>query len=620
MACPTLSQEQELHIQSAFLLTSAVDAFDPVLELKEKIELHNFTEYAMYEAGPLRAMLAISSNAIKFGANTKHNHMQINPTVFIAFSNSLRHPSHEVPGQTSMANFLAAQRACGFLGAAACHVHGHALAALESLPLGMVFSLLGQGYKLVATGFKFGGVVAHLFATRVLLQLHQEVQMARQMGINLTMTLSGNKVSSYAFGSPFFATSSLSRTLSAMDLQLHQQLNLHTIWRAGDASPAFFAAASELFTVASEARDAAYDITAADAAAAAAAAAAAGGGGDAAAGGGSAADDISSPASIARTPQVAAVQDWCRHVADGVDALSRCRASGPSRLLARPLETPLLARVCAPGGLVSPVPAASAAALDAGGDATAVVTDKVLQVRIADGDGGGGGGSGSSSAAGTPKSRATSAVSRPGPSRRRSQELLDTVAAAAAGRPLSPIRSLTGRSKRAVPVTAEGPTRSGRSSSSAVSPVVAARQQQLRQPAWRDALLRLLQVMGDGLGERYAPVGQFWILGSLPGSDKEKAAAAAAAAAAAQKDRPQSAGSLQPVEGPRATQSSAAWLSPGNGTCLFARWESELEEVQRDLMEAFPWVTFRTSVEVRGCNMERRDLLRPSPALDLGAM
>lgn len=47
----------------------------------------------------------------------------------------------------------------------------------------------------MATGYKFGGVVAHLFATRVLLQLHQEVQLARQMGINLSMTLADKKVS-----------------------------------------------------------------------------------------------------------------------------------------------------------------------------------------------------------------------------------------------------------------------------------------------------------------------------------------------------------------------------------------------------------------------------------------
>ncbi|GIL70045.1 hypothetical protein Vretifemale_889 [Volvox reticuliferus] len=300
------------------------------------------------------------------------------------------------------------------------------------------------------------------------------------------------QVSSFAFGSPFFATASLSRTLSALDLHINQQVNLHTIWRAGDASPAFFAAASELFTVASEARDAAYDFTAVDPAAATGPVP-----GDAAATAGTppACDDISSPASIARTPQVAAVQEWCRHVADGVDALSRCRATGPSRLLARPLETPLLARVCAPGGLFAPT--LLVAAVDPTvGDVTAIVTEKITSVRIADGDAAGSGGTAGSGGSKSPAAtRATSAASRPGLSRRRSQEALDTAASTpAAGRPLSPMRSLTSRSKRAVSLPVEPPARSVPSRTSLGPPTLASRQQQLRPPAWRDALLRLLQV------------------------------------------------------------------------------------------------------------------------------
>lgn len=51
-----------------------------------------------------------------------------------------------------------------------------------------------QGFKLVTTGYKFGGVVAHLFAAKLLLQLNQEVQMAKQMGIDLSMSLADNKV------------------------------------------------------------------------------------------------------------------------------------------------------------------------------------------------------------------------------------------------------------------------------------------------------------------------------------------------------------------------------------------------------------------------------------------
>ncbi|PNH07951.1 hypothetical protein TSOC_005530 [Tetrabaena socialis] len=187
-----LSAEQELHLQTAFLLCSCLESPDPIGSLREKVELHNIAEYSLHDAGPVRALVALTSDAIKFGADVKST-LQVAPTVFIAFANGLRHPAHDAPGQASLANFMAPQRPCGFPGATACQVHGHALSCLDSLPLGTVFSLLGQGYKLVASGFKFGGVVAHLFATRVLLQLHQEVSLARQMGIRLNMNLGDNK-------------------------------------------------------------------------------------------------------------------------------------------------------------------------------------------------------------------------------------------------------------------------------------------------------------------------------------------------------------------------------------------------------------------------------------------
>ena len=42
---------------------------------------------------------------------------QVVPTVFIAFSNSMRHPAHDAVGGMSLANFLTSQRASGFPGA-----------------------------------------------------------------------------------------------------------------------------------------------------------------------------------------------------------------------------------------------------------------------------------------------------------------------------------------------------------------------------------------------------------------------------------------------------------------------------------------------------------------------
>lgn len=119
-----------------------------------------------------------------------------------------------------------------------------------------------------------------------------------------------------------------------------------------------------------------------------------------------------------------------------------------------------------------------------------------------------------------------------------------------------------------------------------------------------------LQVMGDGLGERYSPIGQFWVLGSAA----KPAAAAADAGGAA------TGSSLAWLDGPKATQTSAAWLAPGNGANIFSRWEWGLDELNRDMMEAFPWATFSASVTLRGSPADRKELLRPSPALDLLAM
>lgn len=70
------------------------------------------------------------------------------------------------------------------------------------------------------------------------------------------------------------------------------QLSLHTLWKHGDGSPAFFAAASELYTVAAAARDANADAAAA-----------------AVESSGLPLDDVLSPASISRSSQVGSPAD-----------------------------------------------------------------------------------------------------------------------------------------------------------------------------------------------------------------------------------------------------------------------------------------------------------------------
>eukprot|EP00198_Chlamydomonas_reinhardtii_P001526 XP_001690862.1 predicted protein [Chlamydomonas reinhardtii] len=504
----------------------------------------------------------------------------------------------------SLANFLTSQRASGFPGATTCNVHGNALAVLEALPMGGVFSLLGQGYKLVATGHKFGGLVAHLFATRVLLQLHQEVAQARAMGINLSFNLADNKASG-----PLGSAGSMTRTLAHMGVDVGQ-LSLHTLWKHGDGSPAFFAAASELYTVAAAARDANADAAAA-----------------AVESSGLPLDDVLSPASISRSSQVTAVQEWCRHVAEGVDALSRCRAAGPNRLMARPLDPPMLGRVCQPGGLFG-----SSSAVDG-------ESNRLMQLRISMSEA-------EAAAAGLPTGPRAPAGARssitgaggagPAARRRRSIEIPEGAAAAAmASGGMSPSAS-AGSFSRGMGGSVSGSAGSFTSAAAAAagasgaSPAGRARRASLlmagaagaskpaghghgrkeEQSHWKDGLLHLLQVMGDGLGERYSPIGQFWVLGSAA----KPAAAAADAGGAA------TGSSLAWLDGPKATQTSAAWLAPGNGANIFSRWEWGLDELNRDMMEAFPWATFSASVTLRGSPADRKELLRPSPALDLLAM
>ena len=117
------------------------------------------------------------------------------------------------------------------------------LKLLEALPMQSLFSLLGQGYKVVLCGYQLGGSVAHAMASKLLLQVQQEIQTALRMGVNLSaLSMTSEKIMSFAFGSPLFASAGLQDALMAHGL--HN--NLHTIWRESDASPAFFTACGRL--------------------------------------------------------------------------------------------------------------------------------------------------------------------------------------------------------------------------------------------------------------------------------------------------------------------------------------------------------------------------------------
>lgn len=124
------------------------------------------------------------------------------------------------------------------------------------------------------------------------------------------------QVLSYGFSSPFFAGPELSHLLSKHGLAA----NLNTIWRAGDASPHFFTLCGELFIAATPGGEAPAN------------------GADSGGGGGEVSPLMARMGAVAhaQSPQLEAVQAWCRHVAENVGVLPRAKAAG--RLMAQPLQ------------------------------------------------------------------------------------------------------------------------------------------------------------------------------------------------------------------------------------------------------------------------------------------
>ncbi len=56
-------------------------------------------------------------------------------------------------------------------------------AIVSHMPMQTLFNLLGQGYHVVLSGHGFGGLVAHVLGAKLLLQLRQEIELAKQMGM-----------------------------------------------------------------------------------------------------------------------------------------------------------------------------------------------------------------------------------------------------------------------------------------------------------------------------------------------------------------------------------------------------------------------------------------------------
>ena len=105
--------------------------------------------------------------------------------VYVAIANRVI-DSEGAPVSSSLANFYDGQARCCFEASDGATMQKLVLELVNSLPMQLLFGLLGQGYKIVLGGHQLGGTVAHAMAARLLLQLRQEIKLAEQMGVNLS--------------------------------------------------------------------------------------------------------------------------------------------------------------------------------------------------------------------------------------------------------------------------------------------------------------------------------------------------------------------------------------------------------------------------------------------------
>eukprot|EP00200_Dunaliella_tertiolecta_P012715 CAMPEP_0202384140 /NCGR_PEP_ID=MMETSP1127-20130417/53615_1 /ASSEMBLY_ACC=CAM_ASM_000462 /TAXON_ID=3047 /ORGANISM="Dunaliella tertiolecta, Strain CCMP1320" /LENGTH=677 /DNA_ID=CAMNT_0048983859 /DNA_START=53 /DNA_END=2083 /DNA_ORIENTATION=- len=231
-------EEYCLDLQVSLVVLSALESPDPLGFLGSRIQHHNLTDCKSTEAGPCSLLLCFSNPAIQLSRACTSN-PKLQPTLYVAISAN----SSAVACPSLLCNFLCGQCPLDAELAAGSGVQTVAAQALAGMPLQLLLNYLGQGYKVVLVGQFFGGLVAHTLAARLLLQVQQEITMARQMGINLSaLSQTKDKVVSFGFGTPLFAGSDLQRCLSEAQLD-H---NLHSFWHAGDGSVPFLTFASEL--------------------------------------------------------------------------------------------------------------------------------------------------------------------------------------------------------------------------------------------------------------------------------------------------------------------------------------------------------------------------------------
>ena len=233
-------------LQTSLMAMRAVEADSVHDTLSTNMEWHCGGKFYLHESTekePLRWLILFSDSRVQPQAAiiSKTSPPTSNrggcQRAFIAISNSIKPTSASSP--VSLASFLTGSSKAGFelvSDGMAAYVQSLALSCLSSFNLPYLISLLGQGYQLVISGHRFGGVVANVLASKLLLQVKSELILAEKMGIDLSsLALTQEGVVSFALSSPFFASEGVGRALKEHGLGS----TMHSLWHKLDASPFF---------------------------------------------------------------------------------------------------------------------------------------------------------------------------------------------------------------------------------------------------------------------------------------------------------------------------------------------------------------------------------------------
>eukprot|EP00798_Chlamydomonas_sp_ICE-L_P031854 gene31854-7060_t len=165
----------ELQLQISFLCCKALQEPTPLEFLTQNLSYHNGGRVQVHEVGLAKYLVLETDGTVQPVPSCKLAY-QLEPTIYLAFA------SHK---DATYGNFFCGSCPCEFELSPEATIQANVMSVLEDFPVASLFNLLGQGYRVVLSGHLFGGVLAHALASKLLLQLRQEILLAESMGFNL---------------------------------------------------------------------------------------------------------------------------------------------------------------------------------------------------------------------------------------------------------------------------------------------------------------------------------------------------------------------------------------------------------------------------------------------------